>query len=89
MAYDLVIADLRLWKKDCGGIPQEQLRNIIRKIHALEKDPWAGNVQVKQLKNYEVADFRLRVGDYRVLFDKDDDTKTISLLRVLHRSKLY
>lgn len=46
-------------------------------------------MQVKQLKNYEVADFRLRIGDERILFDRDELTKTIHLLRVLHRSKLY
>jgi len=89
MAYKLVIADERIWRKDCGRIPQEQLRQILRKIRALEKDPWAGNVRVKQLKNYELADFRLRVGDYRVLFDKDEEREKITLLRVLHRSKLY
>ncbi len=89
MAYKLLIDDQRLWKKDCARIPPEQLRLILLKIRALEKDPWAGNIQVKQLKNYDTAEFRLRVGDYRVLFEKDEEIKTISLLRVLHRSKAY
>lgn len=89
MAYKLFIADEKIWRKDCSRIPKEQLQQIIRKLRALEQDPWAENVQVKQLKNYELADFRLRIGEYRVLFDKDDDAKTITFLRVLHRSKLY
>lgn len=89
MAYKLLIKDRRIWDKDCNVIPPKHLRLILGKIRALECDPWAENVQVKQLKQYALADFRLRVGEYRVLFDKDEDAKTILLYRVLHRSKLY
>jgi mRNA interferase RelE/StbE len=89
MAYKIVIEDDRIWKKDCGKIPADQLQQIIRKINNLEKDPWDDNTQVKQLQNYELADFRLRVGDYRVLFDKNEESKMVLLFRVLHRSKLY
>ncbi|MDO8648654.1 MAG: type II toxin-antitoxin system RelE/ParE family toxin [Candidatus Peregrinibacteria bacterium] len=89
MAYRIVIADERIWRKDCGKIPKEQLQQILRKIRALAGDPWAGNVQVKQLKNEELADFRLRIGEYRVLFQKDEEQRVITLLRLLHRSKLY
>ncbi|MBP7114479.1 MAG: type II toxin-antitoxin system RelE/ParE family toxin [Candidatus Peribacteraceae bacterium] len=89
MAYKILIADIRAWKKDCATIPRERVRHIHQKIRELEKDPWAGNVHVKQLQHYELADFRLRIGEYRVLFDKDDALKTITLFRVLHRSKLY
>lgn len=89
MAYKLVIDDDRRWRKDCAAIPHERLVQILRSIRALEQEPWKENVQVKQLPHYPLAQFRLRVGDYRVLFDKNNATKTIHLLRVLHRSKLY
>ncbi len=89
MAYKILIADERAWRKDCGKIPVGQLRHILQKIRALEQDPWAGNVHARQLKHYALADFRLRVGEYRVLFDKDEEKKEITLLKVLHRSKLY
>ena len=89
MAYKLLIADGRSWKRDCAEIPADRLAQILKKVRALEKDPWAGNVQVKQLKHFSLADFRLRIGDYRVLFDKDEERKTITLFRVLHRSKSY
>lgn len=89
MRYELMIVDVKMWKKDCALVPRERLQQIFKKIRALADDPWAGNVQVKQLKNYEIADFRLRVGEYRVLFNKDEEGKVIHLLRILHRSKLY
>ncbi|OGJ63792.1 hypothetical protein A3C37_01725 [Candidatus Peribacteria bacterium RIFCSPHIGHO2_02_FULL_53_20] len=89
MAYEIVIEDLRRWRKDFAAIPRERVKQILRKIRALENDPWAGNAQVKQLKDYALADFRLRIGEYRVLFNKDEEKKMIRLLRVLHRSNLY
>ncbi len=89
MGYRIRIVDDKSWRKDCARIPEDHLRQILRKIRGLEDDSWAGNVQVRQLKNCALADFRLRVGDYRVLFDKDEERKIIDLLRVLHRSKLY
>lgn len=89
MAYEIVIADERLWRKDCGRIPHDQLSQILQKIRSLAHDPWAGGVHVKQLKHYNLADYRLQVGNFRVLFNKNEESRVISLLRVLHRSKLY
>lgn len=89
MGYKIQISNLRQWEKDCAKIPPSHLQHILRKIGELEDDPWAGNVQVKQLKDFDLADFRLRIGDYRVLFNKDEEVKRITLLRVLHRSNSY
>ena len=89
MGYRILIADDRLWKKNCAEIPKEELRKILLKIRDLEKDPWPENIKVKHLKDYPVAAFRLRVGNYRVLFNKDETRKVIYLARVLNRSKLY
>ena len=89
MAYKLLIADGRQWRKDCGIIPKRQLQLILRRIRGLAGDPWTEGVQAKKLQHYRVADFRLRVGEYRVLFNKYEDRKEIHLLRILHRSKLY
>ncbi len=89
MAYEILIDDMKIWRKDCAKIPVKHLRQILLKIRDLEKDPWPDNVKVKELFDYELAEFRLRCGDYRVLFDKDEPGKKIKLLRVLNRSKLY
>ena len=36
-----------------------------------------------------VADFRLRVGDWRVLFDKDAQNGALIIIRILHRREAY
>ena len=89
MPYKLIIVDGKCWQKDCDAIDRTHMLRVLQAIKKLEKDPWDKNIQVKQLKNYELADYRLRIGNYRILFNKNDDVKTILLLRILHRSKLY
>jgi mRNA interferase RelE/StbE len=50
---------------------------------------WVTWNNVKKLVDYPQADFRLRIWDYRILFDIDEKNKKIKVLRILHRSKLY
>ena len=89
MAYKIFIASVRQWRKDCSKIPKRDLERIHKKIELLTQEPWSDFIQVKQLPNYDLAQFRLRIGNYRVLFDLDADHNTVRILRVLHRSKLY
>jgi mRNA interferase RelE/StbE len=58
-------------------------RRIILKVRELEEDPFSKDV--KRLKGETL--FRLRVGDYRVLFDIIKDA--IIVLKVGHRKNIY
>lgn len=89
LKYRLVIFDERIWMRDCDRVPRKQLERIIERISQLETWSVSASVDVKKLQHYDLADFRLRVGDYRVLLNKNEDKREIHLLRVLHRSKLY
>ena len=41
----------------------------------------------KHLEDSRIGEYRLRVGDYRILFDLDE--KNIVILRVQHRKDVY
>lgn len=69
--------------RDLERLSPEIARNVLAKIAAM-RDGLTGNV--KRLRQFGI-DYRLRVGDYRVLFDLIADT--IIVRRVLHRSKAY
>lgn len=45
--------------------------------------------QFKPLKGYEIAQSRLRIGDYRILYDVYDEDKTVLILRIGHRRNIY
>lgn len=62
-------------KKDIKHIPLDILSHIKTAIEELENFPHLSNI--KKLSSYPLADFRLRVGNYRVLFDVDFDNTTI------------
>ena len=70
--------------KDLKRIRPEHKKKIHLKILSLKDFPEVTNV--KKLTNFEPA-YRLRIGDYRVLFDVVDDC--IEIGRVLHRKKSY
>ncbi|TSC56364.1 MAG: plasmid stabilization system [Parcubacteria group bacterium Gr01-1014_18] len=89
MSYKLQIFNLHKWEKDLSTIPEKEKKKIASKIRGLKIEPWPDGIQVKKLTNHDIADFRLRVGDYRILFIRDQETHTIKLLHVRHRSKAY
>ena len=70
--------------KDLSKIHKSEVKKIISKIEGLEKYPNISNI--KKLTNFEPP-YRLRVGNYRVLFDIEDNI--ITVYRVKHRSKSY
>ncbi len=70
--------------KDLRHISEPFKTNIHDKVLELKHFPDIQNI--KKLTNFEPA-YRLRVGNYRVLFDIVNDTVIIG--RVLHRQHSY
>jgi mRNA interferase RelE/StbE len=68
---------------DLDNLPARERAQIIRKIERLELG-LHGNI--KRLHNAEAA-FRLRMGDYRILFDVEDDV--IVIRRIGNRKDIY
>jgi len=70
--------------KDLSKIDKREASKIFSKIENLKDFPKVANF--KKLTNF-MPPFRLRVGDYRVLFDIEDNT--ITIYRVRHRKDVY
>lgn len=88
MEFKIKIADKKIFAKDISKIWKSEVDKIFEKIELL-KIYWINFSQVRRLKNYETANFRLRIWNYRVLFDFDLEHWEIIIFRCLHRSKLY
>jgi len=69
--------------KDCRKIPRKEVQKIFEKIDTMSYDLQG---DVKQLTNF-IPEYRLRVGDYRVLFEIEE--KIIYIYRVRHRKQAY
>ncbi len=73
--------------KDLRKISSHNLERIKIGIEELKNFP--NITQIKQLKNHPIADYRLRIGNYRILFDVDWKNKRIYILKIGHRQNIY
>ena len=60
--------------------------NILRRIEALQDDPTPR--QAQKLRGTERT-YRLRVGDYRVIYEVDPDIRVIAVYYIRHRREAY
>ena len=73
-------------QKELDSLDDPLFARIDRKILALADDPRP--VGSKKLKGYK--DFwRIRMGDWRVVYIVDDAAKLVSITRVAHRREAY
>ena len=73
--------------KDLEKIPKADKQKIKESIEHLVDFPQVSSI--KHLDNHPLADFRLRVGNYRVLFDVDFTQEKILILKIGHRKDIY
>ena len=74
--------------KSLKKIPKADAKRILVKLDQLAENPDEA-ANVKKLTNFPIAGFRLRVGQYRVLFDKEDTLKIIEVIDVGNRKDIY
>lgn len=70
--------------KDLKKIDKTESKKILEAIKKLEYYPQVSNI--KKLTNYHPP-YRFRIGNYRVLFDIEDENIYISYIR--HRKEAY
>jgi mRNA interferase RelE/StbE len=73
-------------QKELDALDDGAFARIDRKILALAANPRPSGC--KKLKGYKDL-WRIRVGDWRVLYIVDDTAKLVSITRVAHRSSAY
>ena len=83
------IFDIRLTNTAAGDldyIPDDLRRKILQDINLVSTDPFLFGSNVRKLKGFKPPLYRLRSGDYRVLYRVKGETATI--LRVIVRKDL-
>ncbi len=67
-------------------LPTDAQRRIVRAVEALSDDPRPDGV--KKLAGDENL-WRIRVGDYRIVYEIHDRRLVVLILRVAHRKDVY
>ncbi len=84
MTYTIIIP--KAVQKQLDALPDDVYERIAIKVQELAENPRPDGVV--KLKGYE-NEYRIRIGDYRVRYEIEDQELTILLLQCKHRKDVY
>ena len=73
-------------RKELEALPDNVLARVVKKMDSLPYAPRPAGC--KKLKGFK-DQWRVRVGDWRVVYIIDDAAKLISVTRIAHRREVY
>ena len=84
MSYKILIDDKVI--KDLKTIDKTWQKRILHKIETvLAENPYRGKRLVGDLSPY----WRLRVGNYRIIYEIEEECIIVEVIRIKHRKKAY
>lgn len=73
-------------EKDLRRLTPDDLKRVVTALRALARDPRPSSCRkLAGSKN----DWRIRIGERRVLYEIDDAAKAVRVMRIRHRSDAY
>ena len=82
--YKVILTKYTL--KELSKIDKKNQQLIFNKIKDLENGIFTND---KPLKGKHINKFRKRVGNYRVVYLKENDILLITVIRIAHRKEVY
>jgi len=85
-----VLVDERV-EKDLGKIPNHIVERFLVILDEFEKNPIKPRpgFDVKPIKGFPGNVYRLRIGNYRILYSVDNNDKIVRITTISHRSGAY
>jgi mRNA interferase RelE/StbE len=78
------------WKnsayKELQKLPRPMILKVVAAVHDLSSNPYPSGV--KKLVGSEYS-YRIRLGDYRVVYEVFENRLVIEIVRVRHRKDVY
>jgi mRNA interferase RelE/StbE len=71
--------------KDLDQLPDKEVNRLLSHIKNLSAEPRP--IGIQKLSNQD--GFRIRSGNYRVLFEVNDKLQTVYIYRIKHRKEVY
>ena len=68
-------------------LPRDTAFLVRQKLEQLAVDPYAPNMNARKLQNR--AGYRLRIGDWRVIYEVQNDELVILVLKIAPRGEVY
>ncbi len=74
--------------KELKQLPPHIQQRIKTALLALATDPFSEILKIKKIKGHESL-YRIRLGDYRLVYDVQSAVLLVLVIRVGHRSDVY
>ena len=75
----------KLAEKEILALDRTVGQRIFKKVDLLKDQPFGlGSQKLAENKGY-----RIRIGDYRVIYKIDKGTKTVNIIKIKHRREVY
>ena len=72
-------------EKELRSVPKPDLRRLVAKLAKLASDPRpAGSTKLAGSEHY-----RIRQGDWRAIYEVDDEKRTVIVVKIGHRREVY
>ncbi len=84
MSYKVALAASA--EKELLALPAKMIARIMPRLEALAASPRPSGCRKLTGGDNE---WRIRIGDYRVIYEIDDTAKTIDVTRIAHRREVY
>ena len=85
MSYTILLE--RQAEKELRSLPSQILRRIDKRLIALSEEPWPRGVL--KLKGKEGDGWRVKAGQYRILYTVDKTQRLVKVYRIKHRRQAY
>ena len=73
--------------RDADHLAPDMAERVLAALRGLRENPRPHGSRL--LRDREPRTWRLRVGDWRILYDVDDAEGIVTILCILHRSRAY
>lgn len=84
MSYEVELS--KKVSKEILALPKDVAKRIMSSAMELSDNPRPqGSTKTKGTEN----EYRIRVGDYRIIYEVDDSKKLVSLISCKHRKDIY
>ena len=74
-------------EKDLERLPNTTIKRVVKAIAKLEKEPLP--IGVKKLQATDEDLYRIRVGDYRIIYSLKEVIKVVNVHKIRHRKEIY
>ncbi|MBI4236853.1 MAG: type II toxin-antitoxin system RelE/ParE family toxin [Deltaproteobacteria bacterium] len=75
-------------RKEFDRLPTKTQAKTIEALNLLSQNPYSELLKIKKLKGADAL-YRIRLGDYRIIYEVRNDRLVILVIKIGHRREVY